>query len=72
MADDIATLQAQLAALKAARRSGVRTTTFGERSVTHASDAELAAAIASLENEIANMSGTPRPRTVVIRGGKGW
>jgi hypothetical protein len=36
------------------------------------SDAEIVAQIAALENEIAAMQGTPRPRSVVMRGGKGW
>jgi hypothetical protein len=72
MSEDIATLQSQLDALKAARASGIRTLTFGERSITHASDKDMVAAIAALENEIAAASGTPRPRSVVIRGGKHW
>jgi hypothetical protein len=72
MADDLIALQAQLASLKSARASGVRTSTFGERSVTRATDKELVAAIAALENEIAAMAGTPRPKSVVMRGGKGW
>jgi hypothetical protein len=69
---DIAVLQVQLETLRAARRSGVRTLTFGERSQTRASDKELVAAIADLEAEIAATAGTPRPRSVVIRSGKGW
>lgn len=72
MADDLATLLAQLTALKAARRSGVRTISFGERSTTHASDKELVAAIASIEAEIAKLEGSARVRNVVIRGGKNW
>jgi hypothetical protein len=72
MADDLATLQAQLDALKAARRSGVRTTTWGERSVTRATDKEIVAQIADLENAIATAAGTPRPRSIVVRSGKGW
>jgi hypothetical protein len=72
MAEDITTLQAQLDALKAARASGVKTASFGERSATKFSDKEIVAQIAALENEIATMQGAPRPRGVVIRGGKGW
>jgi hypothetical protein len=64
---DVAALIAQLDALKAARRSGVRTVTFGERSVTYRDDAELMAQIAAIENEI-----TPKPRTVLVRSEKGF
>jgi hypothetical protein len=69
---DIATLQAQLAALKAQRASGVRDVQFGERRTVFRDDKDMVAAIASLEAEIAKLSGTPRVRNVVIRGGKGW
>jgi hypothetical protein len=72
MAADLATLKMQLDALRAVRRSGARDVQFAERRVVFRDDAELQAQIASLENEVAAMEGAPKPRSVVIRGGKGW
>jgi hypothetical protein len=71
---DIETLLAQLEATKAARRSGVREIWFGERRLTYRSDKEMATAIAALEDEIAAMQGTPRPRNIVLRSPpyRGW
>jgi hypothetical protein len=61
--------QATLAKLKAARASGVRSVTFGDRTVVYRDDAELAAAINALEEEL-----SPRIKTVVVRplASKGW
>jgi hypothetical protein len=64
---DLATLQAQLEAAKAARRSGVRELWFGERRAFYKSDKEMATAIAALEDEINQAQGTSRPRNVVLR-----
>jgi hypothetical protein len=76
MADQaqLATLQAQLEAAKAARRSGVKELWFGERRIFYKSDKEMATAIAALETEIANLEGTRRPRSVVLRTPpfRGW
>jgi hypothetical protein len=65
---DIATLQVQLEALKAARRAGVRVVEYGSKRVEYRSDEELVRAIASLEAEIAGTT----VNTVVIRSSKGW
>ncbi len=62
-------LAAELAALKKARRSGVRSITIEGFSTQYASDAEMAAAIADTEREIA---GTTKPRNIIVRATKGW
>jgi hypothetical protein len=69
---DLATLMEQLEALKAARRSGVKTTTFGERSTTARDDRELVAQIAAVEADIAAAQGSPRPTVVLVRSNKGF
>jgi hypothetical protein len=65
---DIATLQAQLEALKTARRNGLRTAECNDMRVEYKSDAEMVRAIADIEAELAG--GTVN--TVVIRSSKGW
>lgn len=72
MTDSVATLQAQLTALKSTRSSGVLKTRFGDREVTFRSFAELASAIGALETEIAAAQGTPRPTSIQIVSNKGW
>ena len=62
-------LAAELAALKKARRSGVRSVTIEGFTTQYASDAELAAAIAATEREIA---GATKPRNLIVRATKGW
>jgi hypothetical protein len=71
---DIAALQAQLEAAKAARFSGTREIQFGERRVVYRSDKDMATAIAALEEEINQAQGTSRPRNVVLRPppNRGW
>lgn len=64
-------LPAQLAALKTARRSGVRRTRIEGFEVEYADDAELSAAITSLEREIAAAQGVAPVRSVYLRS-KGW
>ncbi|MEJ1161786.1 phage head-tail joining protein [Prosthecomicrobium sp. N25] len=72
---DRVTLEAQLAALRKARASGVATVEFdagngSRRRVTYRSDAELAAAIADIERQIAGLSG--RVHTITIATSKGF
>lgn len=68
---DLATLQAELEALKSARRSGDKRVRYqgphGEREVEYKSDKEMAAAIAATEAEIAALVGTPTVRTINVR-----
>lgn len=68
-----AELQARLEKLREVRANGVRTTRFGEDEVTFRSDAELAAAIADLERQLAETTtGRTLPRIINIRSNKGW
>ncbi|WP_338310528.1 phage head-tail joining protein [Bradyrhizobium ottawaense] len=69
---DMSTLLAQLEALKAARRSGTRVVQYGDSRVEYRSDAELMAAIASVQTEIAAEGGTSRPTVAVVRSSKGY
>lgn len=56
---DLVDLDARLANLRALRAKGVRIVEYGEQRVEYRSDAELAAAIADLERQIAATSGNP-------------
>lgn len=67
----LATLQADLDALKSARRKGQRRVSIEGFSVEYSTDAEMARAIAALEAEIAAAQDTPPVRNVVVRN-KGW
>ncbi len=67
---DLASLQAQLAALNGARAKGVSVVTYsspagGTRSVTYKSDREMNAAAQDLQRRIAAMSGGGRRVTYV-------
>jgi hypothetical protein len=68
---DIATLRLNLDALKATLRSGTLRTRFGDREVWYRSESEIRVIIASLENDIAALEGTPVVRNIAIRS-KGW
>lgn len=68
----MATEQQQLDALKAMKRSGVRSTTVDGRTVEYRSMKELDRAIADLEDSIAKSSGTPRPRVGFVKFSRGW
>jgi hypothetical protein len=65
MADDLA---AQLVELRRAYRSGALKVQHKESVIEYRSLADLAAAIASIEQEI----GLQQTRTVVVRSEKGW
>ena len=58
-------------ALQEARFRGVLTVKAGDKSVTYRSDAELAAAIAAVEVELAQTSGRRRPRFLATTTAKG-
>ena len=58
-------------ALLEARFRGVLTVKAGDKSVTYRSDAELAAAIAAVEVELAQTSGRRRPRFLATTAAKG-
>lgn len=65
---DLATLQAQLDALKRAYRSGVRSLAHDGKTVTYATAEEMRAAMASLQSEM----GTATPIVGVVRSSKGY
>lgn len=70
---DLATLQARLEELKAARGAEKRIRHKGpneESEVEYKSDSELAAAIAAVEAEIASLSGPPT--RIIYPRYKGW
>ncbi len=68
MAENVATLQAQLDALRRAYRSGAHSVSYDGKSITYRSLDEMRAAIASIEAEL----GVRRGRVVVVRTSKGW
>lgn len=66
-------LQAQLAKLKAARASGAKSISYDNRMVTYRDVAELNAAIASVEQELAALQGTNTVRRFYFPvGDKGY
>jgi len=68
---DVDRMRTLLDALHEARFAGVRSVSYDGRTITYGSDAELANAIANLENRIAAASGTKRRRrwgTVATKG----
>lgn len=67
---DLATLQQQLDTLRAARARGVQSLTAGAETVTFKTDAQMAEAIADLEQRIAAQAGNP-VRIVRFACGKG-
>lgn len=65
-------LQIQLAALKKARRTGLKRVRFGDREMEYRSDADMAKAIADLEDEITETeTGTRRRRSFTTTTCKG-
>jgi len=72
MADDLTSLQAQLATLKNAYRSGARRVSYDGKNVDYGTTQEMREAIAALENDIATMQGTKPVRTILVRSHKGW
>lgn len=68
---ELSELQSKLAALRAARNSGVLSTRHGDTSITYKSDTEMAAAEAALLNQIAAASDTPRTVRYIHQTSKG-
>ena len=67
---DLVQLTAWRDALMAARYQGIRTVEYDGKRVTYASDAEMAAALADLNRQMA-MTGPQRVSVVQIRSSKG-
>lgn len=57
-------LKSQREALQTARFNGVLTIKAGDKLVTYKSDAELQAALADMDREIARQEGRPRARSI--------
>jgi hypothetical protein len=67
-----ADLQAWRDKLVQMRAKGVRTfTDQNGESVTYASDRDMAAALASIDRELAALAGTRSPKTILFRTSKG-
>ena len=54
------------------RTDGVARTKFGEDEVEYRSDSEIAAALASLDREIAALEGRQSVQTINFRSKRGW
>ena len=68
---EIDRMRALLSALQEARFSGLRSVSYDGKTLTYASDTELAAAIADLEPRIARATGSTRRRrwgTIATKG----
>mgnify|MGYP002619892389 CR=1 FL=1 len=63
-------ITARLEALRATRASGQRKMKHGDREIEYRSDAEIAAAIADLERQLADAV-RPRPKNIVFTMNKG-
>lgn len=61
----MATLEEQLAALKAARATGEKRVTYNGKTVEYRDIAEIEQAIAAVEGELGAASATPRSRSAV-------
>ena len=64
-------LTARLDALRTARAAGTSEVRFGDRAVVYKSDAEMAAAIADLQQQILSASGVSMVHTVRVTASKG-
>lgn len=63
---DLATLQARKAELEGIRASGVQRTRYGETDTTFRTDSEISAAIADIDRQILDASGSRRIRQVRV------
>lgn len=69
---DLATLQAQLEALKTARNSGVLIVRHGDEQVTYRSRAEIDSIIDSIQGEIDKANGVKKTPKYIEQCGKGY
>lgn len=74
MARDAATIRDELEKLRGTRATGANRIRFADREVFYRTDAELRNAIAALEAELKQATGSVSPRNVIIRTApaKGW
>lgn len=68
---DVATLRTRLDDLRAMRAEGTREMSFNGRRVVYRTDAELAAAIADLERQVATAENRPPVRSFTLNYRKG-
>jgi hypothetical protein len=71
MAESLEDLEAALAALKKAKRSGALVVRHGDTSVTYRSVEELQAAINDVQGDINAINGVTRGPKYVVQTGKG-
>ncbi|MEM6383449.1 MAG: hypothetical protein AAF739_12300 [Pseudomonadota bacterium] len=71
MPETVQQLETQLSALRAARAGGVKSVSYGDRTIEYRSDRELAAAIADVEHRLTGLVGPGPTRTVYITSSKG-
>lgn len=67
----LAELEARLDRLRSMRANGVRSVDAGDYRTTFGTDAEMAAAIADIERQIASASGSPPVRMLRFTTSKG-
>lgn len=72
MAEDIAALEAQRVALKAAMRTGALSVRHGDKAVQYRTVEEMKVVLAGLDSEIEAASGTRRKRVFYINSGRGY
>lgn len=65
-------IQARLDELLDLRARGVRSLSYNGETIEYRSDAEMAAAIADLQRQLANLATCPAPRIFNIQGRKGY
>lgn len=68
----VAQLQQQLDALRIAYNSGAQRVSYEGKNVDYRDASEMRAAIASIENQLNNLTGANTPRSILIRSRKGW
>jgi hypothetical protein len=73
---EVADLKAQLVALQSARWSGTLGVSYQANGITrtvgYKTDAQMASAIADLEQRIRILEGSRLPRNIAVRGRRGW
>lgn len=72
MAISVQQLQMQLDALRTAYNTGAQSVSYEGKSTTFRSGEEMRAAIGYLEDQLNGLQGANQPRTLLVRGRKGW
>jgi len=69
---DLAELKQRRDDLRRTRADGVARAKFGDDEIEYRSDSEIAAALASLDREIAALEGRQSVQTINFRSKRGW